>query len=491
MAQEVPYITIKSKTHAKASNIGNLVQQQKNLGFPVLKKPAVEEYITIPFPDFCTLYYEITIWAQYESQMNEILEKIFYNYDFQDSFVMWSEYDNATKKGNGYRFVGFRDGNVQPQSNIEELSDQERVIKHTYNIRVPAYLILDPKDEALAYGRNKSTKRTDDNSKYVYKNQNAVAVQLKEELVSHEIVESLNKVELDLFSAQQDKDKADLFNLLSRVNGGSGGGGGGTSPTFDTAIPQPLALVGSAGSSARLPNSDHVHPHGDLPGGSLHATVSDTAAGFAPILSGNDTWVLTRTGISSSWLPSAGSTPVTGSDNFFINEILTVSGSIVNPVGHLILSSSVNSLIVASGAIDFPLSSSATMPYHIASKNSYNLVLSSSSGVTKISGALHIRNVFGPTFITTVNPIGVSSAWSLDVTGPAIGSNGNAARFTGGGQSNGQLAVLITGGGTQGAGLLVTGKGAGYGTTTTTDTGFGLISTSTSGVGARIGRRRK
>ena len=47
----------------------------------------------------------------------------------------------------------------------------------------------------------------------------------------------------------------------------SGGGGGGTSLTFDTSTPQPLAIIGSAGSSGRLINSDHVHAHGNLPGG--------------------------------------------------------------------------------------------------------------------------------------------------------------------------------------------------------------------------------
>lgn len=193
MAQEVPYITVKTNIHKKTANIENLTDFQKKLGFPVMKKPPVEETLTIPFPDFCTIYYELTIWTQFETQMNEILEKIFYNYDHLDSFVMWSEYDNATKKGNGYRFVGFRDGNITPKNNIEEFSNQERILKHTYQIKVPTYLILDPKDETLAYGRKHGTSKTDDNSKYVYKSQNVVDIKLEEKVLSAQQFDELFK----------------------------------------------------------------------------------------------------------------------------------------------------------------------------------------------------------------------------------------------------------------------------------------------------------
>lgn len=213
MAQEVPYITVKTKTHPKQPNIQNLTTSQRKLGFPVLKKPPVEEYLTIPFPDFSTLFYEITIWAQYQTQMNAILEKIFYNYDYHDSFVMWSEWDEKTRKGDGYRFVGFRDGNVTPQSNIEEFSESERVIKYVYTIKVPAYLILDPKDEAIAYGRNKSTSKDDDNSKVVYKSQNAVELKLKETIVSAKTFDAIQTLEGDT--------KKEIIRLLSS-NGGGG-----------------------------------------------------------------------------------------------------------------------------------------------------------------------------------------------------------------------------------------------------------------------------
>lgn len=255
MAQEVPYITVKTKTHSKQPNIENLSNSQKKLGFPVMKKPPVEEYLTIPFPDFSTLYYEVTIWAQYQTQMNAILEKIFYNYDYHDSFVMWSEFDEKTKKGDGYRFVGFRDGNVTPQSNVEEFSESERVVKYVYTIKVPAYLILDPKDEALAYGRNKSTSITDDNSKVVYKSQNAIELKLKETVTTTKVLDALQGLKGEV--------RQDVFRLINLgANGGSGGAAG--SLVLSTVPPPNIALTSDAGNSTQAASANHTHGHGDL-----------------------------------------------------------------------------------------------------------------------------------------------------------------------------------------------------------------------------------
>ena len=181
MVREVPYVTVKKNIHAKTSNIQNLIDQRVRSNFPQKKVIPVEEYLTIPFPDFCTIYYEITIWSQYQTQMSEILEKIFYNYDYLDSFAMHTEYKDGV--GSGYRFVGYRDGNVTPKSNIEEFSAEERVLKYTYNIKVPVYLMLDPKDETLAYDRNKTEGRKDKNTKIIHKSQNVVAIKLKESIV--------------------------------------------------------------------------------------------------------------------------------------------------------------------------------------------------------------------------------------------------------------------------------------------------------------------
>ena len=191
LGQETPFITISKRIHDKTGNIQNLVNTRKLNGFPQLRKSPVFEYLTIPFPDFAVVFYEIVIWTQYQTQMNEILQKIFYNYEHMDSFVMPVEYDGKKRKGNSYYFVGFRDGTVVPQSNVEEFTNQERIIKYSYTIKVPAYFILDPDDESLAYGRNKSQSSTDDGSKVVFKDQSVTDVKLKESIISLEEFEKL------------------------------------------------------------------------------------------------------------------------------------------------------------------------------------------------------------------------------------------------------------------------------------------------------------
>ena len=191
LGQETPFITVSKRIHDKTGNIQNLVNTRKLNGFPQLRKSPVFEYLTIPFPDFAVVFYEIVIWTQYQTQMNEILQKIFYNYEHMDSFVMPVEYDGKKRKGNSYYFVGFRDGTVLPQSNVEEFTNQERIIKYSYTIKVPAYFILDPDDESLAYGRNKSQSSTDDGSKVVFKDQSVTDVKLKESIISLEEFEKL------------------------------------------------------------------------------------------------------------------------------------------------------------------------------------------------------------------------------------------------------------------------------------------------------------
>jgi hypothetical protein len=188
MAQEVPFVTVTSNIHSKTGNLQNRLEQRRLGGLPVAKKErqVAREYLTIPFPDFMTVFYEVAIWTQFQSQMNEVLEKIFHRYEHMDSFVMPVDYDGKKPKGDGYYFVGFRDGNVSSQSNVEEFTDQERIIRYSYTIKVPAYLMLDPKDEPLSYGRNMGESPESDGTSVVYKEQNVSKIKLKEQVISLE-----------------------------------------------------------------------------------------------------------------------------------------------------------------------------------------------------------------------------------------------------------------------------------------------------------------
>ncbi len=190
LGQESAYITIKKEIHHKSGNMMNAVQARKSLGFPEAKVEPVYEILTIPYPDFANIFFEVSIWCQYETQMNEVLEKIFYRYDHRDSFVMPVEYDGDKPKGEGYYFVGFREANVTPQSNTEDFTDQERIIKYTYTIKTPVYLILSPKDEPLSYGKDRESPDSTGKS-VVYEQQSVNKIKMDEQVLTLEEFQKL------------------------------------------------------------------------------------------------------------------------------------------------------------------------------------------------------------------------------------------------------------------------------------------------------------
>ena len=84
-----------------------------------------------------------------------------------------------------------------------------------------------------------------------------------------------------------------------------------------------------------------------------------------------------------------GSTDTTGSDNFFIKNILQVSGSIVNPVGHLILSSSVGSITTVSGNLNVlgnVSSANLDARYVLTSSNYVRLLNEFTGAITLVAG---------------------------------------------------------------------------------------------------------
>ena len=102
---------------------------------------------------------------------------------------------------------------------------------------------------------------------------------------------------------------------------------------FSTTTPEPVDVSGSAGNQQNLRRSNHVHAHGDLPGGRLHAEVSLSGAGFLPQLTGNDLYIVTKTNSSASWMPASASAPPSGTisqggRNLFGSLLIALSNSI-------------------------------------------------------------------------------------------------------------------------------------------------------------------
>jgi len=97
------------------------------------------EIITLPYPMFMTLNYEITFWTQYMQQMNQIMEIFFSQFDGQDEgFLIESK--------TGHTYVAYVKGPFNTEDNFSDFSSDERIIKYTFNMSIPSYLLAPRND---------------------------------------------------------------------------------------------------------------------------------------------------------------------------------------------------------------------------------------------------------------------------------------------------------------------------------------------------------
>jgi hypothetical protein len=99
------------------------------------KQNNVFEVITIPSPQFYTIKYTVTIWTQYLQQLNNIIEQMMAAYLPVGS----RSFKIVTKKG--YWFIAKVEEDFKDETNFTDMSDNERIIKSSFEITVPAYFI--------------------------------------------------------------------------------------------------------------------------------------------------------------------------------------------------------------------------------------------------------------------------------------------------------------------------------------------------------------
>jgi hypothetical protein len=101
---------------------------------PTLGKNVYEIY-EIPPVKFFTATYEVTFWTQYTQQMNDLL------------MATMSLYQNNTQRtfrlqtSKGYWFVAYAGEQMSNGDNFDGFADDERLIKYTFEMTVPSYLI--------------------------------------------------------------------------------------------------------------------------------------------------------------------------------------------------------------------------------------------------------------------------------------------------------------------------------------------------------------
>jgi len=156
LGTETATLQISKRLTAKTNDLANL-NTNRDPAHRTPAKPVLYEVTTIPFPDRSILTYEVQVQAQYILQMNAILEKIFHELDINKTFVAPFENDNRHPPiGEEFEkrspidreyVVGFFDSTLSDAGNFEEFTDQERIVRFSTSIRVPAVLQLNPEGE--------------------------------------------------------------------------------------------------------------------------------------------------------------------------------------------------------------------------------------------------------------------------------------------------------------------------------------------------------
>lgn len=101
---------------------------------PKLDSSNVVEIISMPQPQFYSVNYEIVFWTSFVEHMNYMVETLLLNQLPQDK-----TFKLTTDKG--YWFIAKLEENGDSQDNFDDFSEQERIIRYNFNMKVDAFLI--------------------------------------------------------------------------------------------------------------------------------------------------------------------------------------------------------------------------------------------------------------------------------------------------------------------------------------------------------------
>lgn len=99
-----------------------------------LRADHIYEIIAIPFPQFFTVTYEIVFWTNYTQHMNYMLETL-----LASQIVPGKGFYLKSEKG--YWFAATVDSGLTAQDNFDDITDQERLVKYSFNVTVRGYLL--------------------------------------------------------------------------------------------------------------------------------------------------------------------------------------------------------------------------------------------------------------------------------------------------------------------------------------------------------------
>ena len=93
------------------------------------------EIIEIPPPKYYTASYEITLWAQYTLQMNDMITAM------MSLYQSFSQRTFQLETPKGYWFVGYAGDELTPGNNFDDFTDSERLVRYSFTMTVPGYIV--------------------------------------------------------------------------------------------------------------------------------------------------------------------------------------------------------------------------------------------------------------------------------------------------------------------------------------------------------------
>ena len=84
----------------------------------------IVETIVVPTPDFFTLNYDVTIWTNYVTELNTIIERIMRGYD---------------ESPKGYWYVAYFGDSWSMGDNFDDYTSQHRLVKASISVKVPGW----------------------------------------------------------------------------------------------------------------------------------------------------------------------------------------------------------------------------------------------------------------------------------------------------------------------------------------------------------------
>ena len=114
---------------------------------------GIYETISIPVPKFFTAKYEITLWTQYMQHSNDLLTTIMSGYHN----VRARTYRIETPSG--YWFYAAFEPDIGSDTSFDSMTDEERAIKNTMTVTVPAFIIL-PSSPGIPNGLRRTLSAT-------------------------------------------------------------------------------------------------------------------------------------------------------------------------------------------------------------------------------------------------------------------------------------------------------------------------------------------